>query len=91
MVIDPSTIKVSLSDFINAMNDITPSAHRSALNYAKPIPTELETLINDSFKNLCNTILKHMPEQMIKSLDKKANFATNIEDSDGIGIVVFNL
>jgi ATPase family AAA domain-containing protein 2 len=46
LLLDPSTIKVSLLDFDSALTTMTPSTHRASIPYARPLPPALQSALS---------------------------------------------
>ena len=61
LLVDASTIKVDESDFADARRGITPAAHRSAVQHARPIPSRIEPCLRDTMRHLLHQVVEAFP------------------------------
>lgn len=61
LVVRPQDIKISLADFINAMNMIVPSSHRMNVNYSRSLLLHLKPLLGAITDSLYQNVTSIMP------------------------------
>lgn len=60
-MVRPQDIKISLADFINAMNMIVPSSHRMNVNYSRSLLLHLKPLLGAITDSLYQNVTSIMP------------------------------
>ena len=61
LLIDASTIKVEEKDFELARRGITPAAHRSAVQHARPLPVRIEPCLQSTMDGILREVMQVFP------------------------------
>uniref|UniRef100_A0A060T3C8 ARAD1C39556p n=1 Tax=Blastobotrys adeninivorans TaxID=409370 RepID=A0A060T3C8_BLAAD len=82
LLLDPSSIHVTASDFMRSIEKIVPSSARSTSSGAEPLPAGVEPLLIDSFKRIIEK-LDHLFPRPKKLTALQEAMHVSIDDEDG--------
>lgn len=82
LLIDPSTIHVSASDFMKSIDKIIPSSARSTASNANPLPTHIEPLLKEVLEELKLKVDNYIPRKK-KITPLEEAMLEDFDDEDG--------